>query len=340
MKKILIMAFVVISLLIAASSWAVVVTGTGATKEEAINNGLREAVEMYTGALVYGVTDVKNYQFQKDKIVASSLGYIQNYYVTKISEIDDLIIVTLHVTVSENKIEDIVRKNVELVTYEDVLKDFVNVEKRQEQIRKLTKMLEILASRPVHEKYYIVYEGYRIRRIGAQNIDVILNTRIMLNPFYSRAYNEILKNISEPEDSADTWVLGGRYRLEAGRLINTRYYIPKDAKTPTVDEIHACINVNGVPVDKCREFRDNLMVVYSSTEIIKALIFAAPKAFKQAYDKEKITIDKKWQNAAIKKSKVIPAEGLPMKVDYRISNSEDVKNLKNLKIDLVVCKKN
>jgi len=82
------------------------------------------------------------------------------------------------------------------------------------------------------------------------------------------------------------------------------------------------------------------MVVYSSTEIIKALIFAAPKAFKQAYDKEKITIDKKWQNAAIKKSKVIPAEGLPMKVDYRISNSEDVKNLKNLKIDLVVCKKN
>jgi hypothetical protein len=53
MKKIL--AMIIIGLLIAVNSWAVVVTGSGMTKEEAINNGLREAVEMYTGALVYGV---------------------------------------------------------------------------------------------------------------------------------------------------------------------------------------------------------------------------------------------------------------------------------------------
>jgi len=63
-EKIIVIA--TIALLITANSWAVVVAGSGTTKEDAINNGLREAVEMYTGALVYGVTDVQNYQVPKD----------------------------------------------------------------------------------------------------------------------------------------------------------------------------------------------------------------------------------------------------------------------------------
>ena len=57
---------IIMTLPLTANSWAVVVTGSGTTKDEAINNGLREAVEMYTGALVYGVTDVENYNKTAD----------------------------------------------------------------------------------------------------------------------------------------------------------------------------------------------------------------------------------------------------------------------------------
>jgi len=49
-----IVSMIIMSLLLTANSWAVVVTGSGTTKEEAINNGLREAVEMYTGAMLIG----------------------------------------------------------------------------------------------------------------------------------------------------------------------------------------------------------------------------------------------------------------------------------------------
>lgn len=332
-------AMVIIGCFMAANSWAVVITGSGSTREEAINNGLREAVEMYTGALVYGVTDVENYQLQKDQIVASSLGYVKTYKIIKTAKIDDLVLVTLDVNLSEDKIDRILRDNIKLITYEDVLRDYNNVTQRQDQIRKFADMVRILAGRPVHEKYGVIYEGYEIKRIGAKQVDLILNARITINPFYSRAYNEILKNLSEPEDSSETWVLGGRYRLESGRLMNNRYYISKDANTPTLDEVHAQVHVNGVPVDKCREYRDNLMVVYSPAEFAKALIFAAPKAIKQSWNEEEIKVDKKWQNKGIKNSKIIPSEGLPLKIKYRISDSQDIKTLWKLKLTMKSCEK-
>ena len=335
MKKILPMT--IIGLLIAANSWAVVVTGSGTTKEESINNGLREAVEMYTGALVYGVTDVENYQVQKDQIVAASLGYVKNYRIVKTSNIDSMILLTLDITLSEDKIKGILRDNVKLITYEDVLKDYNNVAQRQEQIKKFAEMVRILDGRPVSEKYNVVYEGYEIKRIGATQVDVILNTRVSVNPFYSRAYNEILKNLSEGANSSEVTLFGGNYRIENGKLVNSRYYVSNDARVPYVDDVQAQISVNGVPVDKCREYRDNLMVVYSPTEFVKAFATQFPKVFMQNWRGEDSKVDSKWTNTGIKDSKILPPEGLPLKVKYRISDSKEIKTLWNLKLTMVEC---
>ena len=226
MRKIFLLT--ILFCLITANAWAVVVTGSGSTKEEAIHNGLRDVVEMYTGALVYGVTDVENYQIRKDQIVAASLGHVKKYRIIKTSKIDDLVLVTLDVGLAEEKIERIVRDNVHLITYEDVLRDYNNVTQRQDQIRKLMDMMRILAGRPVHEKYGVIYEGYEIKRIGATQVDVILKARVTVNSFYSRAYNEILKNLSERENSSETWLVGGNYRIESGRLTNNQYHIADD----------------------------------------------------------------------------------------------------------------
>ncbi len=336
MRKIIVM--VIIGLLIAANSWAVIVTGSGQTKEEAINNGLREAVEMFTSTFVYGVTDVENYQVQKDQIVAASSGYVKNYRIIKTSKMDDLILITLDVKLSEDKIEVILRKNVKLMTVEDVLKDYSDVTQRQDQIKKLVEMVNIVANRPVHEKYGVTYEGYEIKRIGATKVDVILNVMVTENPFYHRAYNEILKNLSEPNDSDDVWLLGGNYRIESKRLINSKYYISKDTNTPnTVDCVKAQIHANGKPVDKCREYRDNLLVVYSPTEFIKSFVMLFPKEFVKGMKEDDTPIDSKWNYKAIKKSRIIPPEGIPLKIKYVIKNSEDIKGLKNLKMSMMNC---
>ena len=335
-----IVPIIIIAFLLTSNSWAVVVTGSGTNKEDAINNGLREAVEMYTGALVYAVTDVENYQLQKDQIVAASLGYVKNYHIIKTSKMDDLILITLDVTLSEEKIKGIIRNNAKLITYDDILKDYNNVTQRQEQIRKLVAMLKILVSRPVNEKYGVIYEGYEIKRIGATQVDLLLNTRITQNPFYHKAYNEILKNLSDPNGSSESaWVFGGKYRIDTGKLVNVRYYVPRDANPPFVDELYAQVHVNGVPVDKCREYRDNLMVAFSTTAFVKGIAMIFPKAFMQEMNDGESKIDDKWNNAAIKKSKILPPEGLPIKIKYRISDSKDIKNLANLKLTMESCGK-
>jgi len=340
-----IITMTIIGLLIAANSWAVVVTGSGTTKEEAINNGLRESVEMFTGALVYGVTDVENYQLQKDQIVATTFGYVKGYRIIKTSKMDDLILVTLDVNVSENKIEGILRNNVKLITYEDVLKDYNNVTQRQEQMLKFAEMIKIMAKRPVREKYGIVYEGYEIKRINPTHVDVILNTRVTVNPFYSRAYNEILKNLSVGGWGDGIYGLGGNYRIENGRMVNSKYYIPtRELKTPIIDEVHAQVHVNGVPVDKCREYRDNLMVAYSPTAFVIGFVNLFPKMFMKKMNNEEGQDEEpsdtsKWDNAGIKNSKIIPAAGLPLKIKYRISDSKDIKQLRNLKLSMDSCGK-
>jgi len=335
MKKIIIYLF--ISLLMVSNSWAVIITSSGVTKEEAINNGLRQAIEMYTGSLVYGVTDVQKFELQKDDIVAASLGHVKKYHIVKESKADDLINVTMDVTLSEDKIIQIMRERVDLITYQEILKDYNNVAQRQEQIRKLAEMLKILDSRPLHERYGVIYDGYQIKHIGATYVDVTLNVRVTENPFFSRVYNEILKNLSLDEDSLETQTVGGKYRFENGRLTGARYYIPKDVDTLSVEGLKAQIHVDGKPVDKCRRYQDNLQVVIDPVVLIEGLIKLFPQAFKHAWNDEAITIDKKWHHAAIQKSKVIPPEGLPMKVKYRISDAAEIKTLQNLKLTMEPC---
>ena len=332
---------VIIGLLIAANSWAVIVTGSGRTKEEAINNGLREAVEMFTSTFVYGVTDVENYQIQKDQIVAASSGYVKSYRIIKTSNMDDLIMITMDVKLSEDKIEGILRDNIKLMTVEDVLKDYNNVTQRQDQIRKFAEMLKILAKRPIHEKYGVIYDGYEIKRISATQVDIVLNVRVVQNPFYHRTYNEILKNLSESDNSGNTWLVGGNFRIESKRLVNSKYYISRDSnRVWEVDDIHAQIQANGTYVDKCRDYRDNLLVTFSPTKFITGFIKLFPGEFVKGMKGDETPIDDKHNNFAIKGSKIIPPEGIPMKIKYVIKNSEDIKGLKDLKLTMGNCGEN
>jgi hypothetical protein len=336
MKKILSIILVAIGILIATNSWAVIVTGTGNNREEAINNGLRATVEMYTGSLVYGVTEVENFQLKKDEIVASSMGYIKNYKVIKTSNIDDLIIVTLDVTLSEDKIDKIVRENVKFVTTDDILRDFNNVSQRQEQIRKFAEMVKILASRPISEKYFVTYDGYEVKRIGMTEIDIIVKTRVGVNPFYSRAYNEILKNLSDKNDSFKTKTLGGNYRMETGKLVNTKYYVTTDANIPNINEVKAQIHINKVPVDSCREYRDNLMLVIDPAAYAIGLMAILKDMSSQSKDEDPKAYPK-YDNAAIQKSKILPPEGLPISTKINIKSADGIKMLKNLKLTMDRC---
>ncbi len=332
MKKMIISLVMII--VVTTTANAVVVTGTGSTKEEAVNKGLREAVEMYTGSLVYAVTDVINYQIQKDQIIATSLGHIKSYKIINTSNIDNSVLVTLDVKLAEEKIEELVRENVKIITVDDVLKDYNNVYKRQEQMKKLSGMLKILSERPINEKYYINYVGYEIVRISPTMVDTVLTVKLCANPFFMKTYREVIKNLSEQRSSVDNFHVGTNYRIELGKLVNDVYYISSNPKI--IDDIKVYVTIDDKKVEgKYYHLRDNLLVVFSTKEMVKFFIKCFPKHFKQAYDGEEVNIDKKWNNIAIKKSRIIPEEGLPLKIKYRVT-AEQIKKLANLKISLQV----
>ena len=80
---------------------SLVVTGEGATKEEATNNALRSAVEQAFGVFVSANTEILNDELVKDEIATISSGniksYVENAYIERQDNIKS---VTLTVTVS------------------------------------------------------------------------------------------------------------------------------------------------------------------------------------------------------------------------------------------------
>ena len=57
----------------------IVVTGEGATKEEATNNALRSAVEQTYGVFVSANTEILNDEILKDEIATLSSGNIKSF---------------------------------------------------------------------------------------------------------------------------------------------------------------------------------------------------------------------------------------------------------------------
>lgn len=82
-----------------------VVSGDGATKEEATHVALRSAIEQAFGCFVSANTEILNDSLVKDEIVTISNGSISSYEEINVTELDSVLLsVTLRATVSVNKL--------------------------------------------------------------------------------------------------------------------------------------------------------------------------------------------------------------------------------------------
>ena len=85
------------------------VTSTGLNKDEAIQNGLRNALSQAFGAFISSNTEILNDELIKDEITSVTNGNIENYdLVTEIKLKDETYSVTLLVTVSVNKLSNFI----------------------------------------------------------------------------------------------------------------------------------------------------------------------------------------------------------------------------------------
>ncbi len=108
MKQILKLFSVIMFMAIAANSYAakneditLIVTSDGVTKDEAIKNALRSAIEQTYGVFVSANTELLDDEIVKDDIASVSSGNIKKYRELALTHSNDKECVTLEVVVSK-----------------------------------------------------------------------------------------------------------------------------------------------------------------------------------------------------------------------------------------------
>ena len=81
-----------------------IVTSDGVTKDEAVKNALRSAIEQAYGVFVSANTDILNDELVKDEIATLSSGNIKNYKELAVSKEEGKVTTTLEVIVSKGKL--------------------------------------------------------------------------------------------------------------------------------------------------------------------------------------------------------------------------------------------
>jgi hypothetical protein len=76
------------------------------SREDAIRQALRAAVESGVGVFLQSQTEIENFALQKDKVFSRSEGYVTRYKLLKETKAGDLITVTVSATVSLDRIKD------------------------------------------------------------------------------------------------------------------------------------------------------------------------------------------------------------------------------------------
>lgn len=187
----------------ATKTSSITTVGTGETKDDAIQDALRKAVERAMGVYIYSNTEVENFQVVKDKIIASSKGYVNNYKIVKEDQQEGIIFLTLDVDVNVNNIQTTVRENIKTVTFDDVVKDYALVKQRMDRIRKADEILKAIMNRPASEALNADFIGYKIVSIRRDKVLIQLSVRLSLNPFYWNTYYDIINHLAEDCGNSD-----------------------------------------------------------------------------------------------------------------------------------------
>lgn len=197
----MIVSLFVVSGALAGSS--TIMIGQGATKDEAVQDAIRKAVESATGVFVYSTSEVKDFTLVKDQIVTASRGYVKDFNVMQESKNEGIVFVKLNVTVDTDNIKATIKRSIETITYEDALKDYASIVSRVERNKKYAEILKSISSRPLNELYQVDFAGYEIIDAGTKSADAVLTIRIAQNRFLWDTYYKALKQVGKVQKEDD-----------------------------------------------------------------------------------------------------------------------------------------
>ena len=326
MSSLRILTLGVILLLLPYLSFATDVTtsGTGATKDEAIQGALRQAVEYAAGVYLYSTTTVENSQLVSDKVITSSKSLVSNYrLITERKGEDGLIYVSLSATIDTQSISSIIH-NSKGISFEDTIKDFNLISNKLEQLRKAAELLTVMKQKSVSEMYILNYLGYDVTQISLKGTTVKLKFTIYRNPFFWEAYYAILNHLKESRPFFSRSSDSNNKEVCLGYQCRDKILINSDLLDYTIGARYARAKVVGSGFEVSTTtfgLYDNNIFEYGLGANDENIDFGN-------YG------NKYWDDAKDYIHK-IGEGGLKLSIDVIISDANTIKKLQNCKINLV-----
>lgn len=178
----------------------ITVNGVGKTFEEAKQQAFRKAIEFHLGAHVLSDIETQNYIRVKDEIYVYSAGYVDDYKILKQENYNQVVSLTMSVTVSESKIQN------RIISVGRSNKEFDNQRHTaqlstyfQERINGDNLLLKHLNDYP-HKALKIEQQNYRISIDERRNASLIIPYEIKWNYDYVKTLREILSVIQDKDN--------------------------------------------------------------------------------------------------------------------------------------------
>lgn len=196
----LIIVFVLFSSVSCNAFTDITVTGNGATKEAAIHDGLRSAIELVNGVLLLSETKVSNSVLESDNITTASNGYIKNYEVLSSVKANGYVSINLKVNVDSSSIDSFISRKMAMINVDEVDNDINVAKAKMNQIKSKIAFLNRANEQLAKNAYYAEVVGYKILQVKSTKVVVEIASRLMVNKFAWHTYNKIVSNFKNEED--------------------------------------------------------------------------------------------------------------------------------------------
>lgn len=198
MSKLLLVACLFFSNLIYANP--ITVTGLGKTFEEAKQQAFRKAIEFHLGAAVLSDIETQNFTRVKDEIYVYSAGYVDDFTIIKHDVYNQVVNLTMRVTVSESKIKNRIisvgKSTNEFDNQRHVAQISTYLQERINGDNLLIKHLEGYPAKAFNTKQF----PYKVHIDERRNVSLIIPYEITWNYDYLKTLREILTVVQDKDN--------------------------------------------------------------------------------------------------------------------------------------------
>lgn len=158
--------------------------GIGNTKEEAIKQGLKFAIEKCIGVLIQGEVLVKNNRIINDEIISFSRGYIESYEIISENNENGLYKVRLFIQVAKNKVFEKMNK-LKIINF-DGEKESLNLILESEQIKNAIRITDAVCNETAKSMYMVELEKPEYKMLSDKVIVKIRGTAFLDEDFLEK----------------------------------------------------------------------------------------------------------------------------------------------------------